>query len=351
MKFLDQCKIWLQAGDGGNGIASFRREKYVQYGGPNGGDGGKGGDVVFEAVANLNTLIDFRYKQHFKAERGHNGMGKERTGAGGATLRVAVPIGTQVYDEDYEVLLADFTAEGQTMVLCRGGDGGLGNVHFKSAINQAPRRQTDGHPGDSRWVWLRLKLIADVGLVGLPNAGKSTFLAAVSAARPKIGDYPFTTLSPNLGVAHLDDRDLVVADIPGLIEGASEGLGLGDRFLGHIERCPTLIHLVDGTAADPVADYETVRAELDAYDQELAGKPFVLALNKCDAIDDEIQAELCAVLAAASGRPVLPLSGVTGAGRLDVMRAAQVMVDADRAATAAADPTTALATGNSGWRP
>jgi GTP-binding protein len=351
MKFLDQCKIWLQAGDGGNGIVSFRREKYVAYGGPNGGDGGKGGDVVFEAVANLNTLIDFRYKQHFKAERGHNGMGKERTGAGGLNLRVAVPIGTQVYDEDYEVLLADFTAVGQTVVLCRGGDGGLGNVHFKSSVNQAPRRQTDGHRGDSRWVWLRLKLIADVGLVGLPNAGKSTFLAAVSAAKPKIGDYPFTTLSPNLGVAHLDDRDLVVADIPGLIEGASEGVGLGDRFLGHIERCPTLIHLVDGTAEDPVGDYKTVRAELDAYDQELAGKPFVLALNKCDVIDLQMQAALCAALTEASGHSVLPLSGVTGAGRLDVMRAAQVLVDANRTAHTAVDPATALATGNSGWRP
>ncbi|WP_455373007.1 GTPase ObgE [Limibacillus halophilus] len=317
MKFLDEAKIFVKSGDGGNGCVSFRREKYVEYGGPNGGDGGRGADVVVEAVEDLNTLIDFRYRQHFKAPRGGNGMGKDMTGPSGETLVVKVPVGTQIFDEDKEFLVADLTEPGQRVLLCKGGEGGFGNTHFKSSTNRAPRRADPGWPGEERWVWLRLKLIADAGLVGLPNAGKSTFLAAVSAAKPKIADYPFTTLHPNLGMVSLDEHRFVLADIPGLIEGASEGQGLGDRFLGHVERCPVLLHLVDGTASpEAVAEaYRTVRSELQAYDEELAEKPEILALNKIDALDEEEREERRAALAeAAEGAEVHLCSGVTGEG-------------------------------------
>ncbi len=322
MKFLDEAKIFVKSGDGGNGCVAFRREKYVEYGGPNGGDGGRGADVVVEAVEDLNTLIDFRYRQHFKAPRGGNGMGKDMTGAAGETLVIKVPVGTQVLDEHKEFLVADLTEPGQRFLLCKGGDGGFGNAHYKTSTNRAPRRADPGYPGEERWVWLRLKLIADAGLVGLPNAGKSTFLAAVSAAKPKIADYPFTTLHPNLGVVQLEEHRFVLADIPGLIEGASEGHGLGDRFLGHVERCPVLLHLVDGTAApEAIAEaYRTVRAELEAYDAGLAAKPEVLALNKIDALDEEEREERRAALAEAAGldakegAELLLCSGATGEG-------------------------------------
>ena len=317
MKFLDEAKIFVKSGDGGGGAVAFRREKYVEYGGPNGGDGGRGGDIIVEAVDDLNTLIDFRYRQHFKAPRGGHGMGKDMTGAAGDPIIIKVPVGTQVFDEDREFLIADLTEPGQRVLLCRGGDGGFGNAHYKTSTNRAPRRADPGHPGEERWVWLRLKLIADAGLVGLPNAGKSTFLAAASAAKPKIADYPFTTLHPNLGMVMLDEHRFVLADIPGLIEGASEGHGLGDRFLGHVERCPVLLHLVDGTADDDaiVQAYRTVREELAAYDADLAEKPEVLALNKIDALDEEERESKRALLSrAAGGADVALCSGVTGEG-------------------------------------
>ncbi|MGF1594189.1 MAG: GTPase ObgE [Kiloniellaceae bacterium] len=314
MKFLDEAKVFLKSGDGGNGCVSFRREKFVEFGGPNGGDGGRGGDVIFEAVDSLNTLIDFRYRQHFKARRGDDGKGKNMTGAAGAPLVIKVPAGTQVLSEDKETVLADLTETGQRFVFLKGGDGGFGNTRFKSSTNQAPRRADPGWPGEEMWVWLRLKLIADAGLVGLPNAGKSTFLAAVSRARPKIGDYPFTTLHPNLGVVSLGENEFIVADIPGLIEGAHEGSGLGDRFLGHIERCGVLLHLIDGTQEDVVGAYRTIRAELAAYDDELAAKTEVVGLNKIDALDDDERRQKQAALEAASGAEVLCLSGVSGQG-------------------------------------
>jgi GTPase len=314
MKFLDEAKVFVKSGDGGNGCVSFRREKFVEFGGPNGGDGGRGGDVVFEAVDSLNTLIDFRYRQHFKARRGEGGKGKNMTGAAGAPLVIKVPTGTQVLSEDKETVLADLTEVGQRIVFLKGGDGGFGNTRFKSSTNQAPRRADPGWPGEEMWVWLRLKLIADAGLVGLPNAGKSTFLAAVSRARPKIGDYPFTTLHPNLGVVSLGENEFIVADIPGLIEGAHEGSGLGDRFLGHIERCGVLLHLIDGTQADVVGAYRTIRAELAAYGGDLAAKTEVVGLNKIDALDEEERREKQAALEAASGAEVLCLSGVSGQG-------------------------------------
>jgi GTP-binding protein len=321
MKFLDQAKIFVKSGDGGNGVVAFRRERFIEFGGPDGGNGGRGGDVVFEAVDNLNTLIDFRYTQHFRARKGGNGAGSDRTGAGAETLLIKVPVGTQIMDEDRTTLLVDLDVVGKRVVLCRGGDGGHGNAHFKTSTNRAPRRADKGWPGEERWVWLRLKLIADVGLVGLPNAGKSTFLAAVSAARPKIADYPFTTLVPQLGVVRLSDtEEFVIADIPGLIEGAHEGSGLGDRFLGHVERCPVLLHLVDGAAGDVVKAWRTIRAEINAYGGGLAEKPELLALNKADAMSArEISARKSA-LARASGRPVMVISGVTGQGVADVTR-------------------------------
>ncbi|MFQ3622802.1 MAG: GTPase ObgE [Acetobacteraceae bacterium] len=322
MKFLDEAKIWVKAGDGGNGCVAFRREKFIEFGGPWGGDGGKGGDVVVEAVPNLNTLIDYRYAQHFRAERGEDGKGKEMTGRGGDDLVLKVPVGTVLLADDRETVLADLTEPGQRVTLCRGGRGGFGNTRYKSSTNRAPRRADPGEPGEERWVWLRLKLIADAGLVGLPNAGKSTFLAAVSAARPKIADYPFTTLHPGLGVVRLGETsEFVLADIPGLIEGAHEGAGLGDRFLGHLERCRVLLHLVDGTAGSPTRAWRTVRRELEAYGAGLAGKPEILALNKSDAIEPRALAARRAALARASGRPVLVCSGATGEGVPEVLGA------------------------------
>src|SRR5467141_896192 len=284
MKFLDEAKVYVRSGDGGNGCVSFRREKFIEFGGPNGGDGGKGGDVIVEAVDGLNTLIDYRYQQHFKAKNGRAGMGKDRHGASGDDIVLKVPAGTQVYEENGEVLLADFTEVGQQAVLAKGGNGGFGNAHFKSSTNRAPRHANPGQLGEERTIRLRLKLIADAGIVGLPNAGKSTFLAAVSAARPKIADYPFTTLHPQLGVVAIDGREFVLADIPGLIEGAHEGAGLGVRFLGHVERCRVLLHVVDGTAEHAGTAYKTVRAELEAYDHGLRDKPEIVALNKADAL-------------------------------------------------------------------
>jgi len=332
VKFLDEAKIYVKSGDGGAGCMSFRREKYVEFGGPNGGDGGRGGDVVIEAAADLNTLIDFRYRQHFKASRGSHGQGRDKTGAAGRTLTVKVPVGTQVLDEDKHTLVADLTEAGQRALIARGGDGGFGNAHYKSATNRAPRRADPGWPGEERWLWLRLKLIADAGLVGLPNAGKSTFLAAVSKARPKIADYPFTTLHPNLGVATVDDEAFVIADIPGLIEGAHQGAGLGDRFLGHIERCRVLLHLVDGTQDDVAAAYRSVRDELEAYGQGLAGKPELVALNKIDALTAEQTEAKARDLALAAGREVASISGVSGGGVREVLRTLLQRIREGRAA-------------------
>ena len=351
MKFLDQAKIYIKAGDGGPGACSFRREKYIEFGGPNGGDGGRGGDVLVEAVAALNTLIDFRYRQHFKAERGGHGQGKDRSGAAGQDLIIKVPVGTQVLDEDKESVIADLTRPGQRLVLAKGGDGGFGNAHYKSSTNQAPRRADPGWPGEERWVWLRLKLIADVGLVGLPNAGKSTFLAAVTRARPKIADYPFTTLHPNLGVAYVQGEEFILADIPGLIEGAHEGAGLGDRFLGHIERCRILLHLVDGTQDDVVAAYRTVRAELEAYGHDLRDKPELLALNKIDALPEDQAESRAEALAAAAGRPVARLSGVSGAGVDAVLQALLRAVKAGRAAETGAAEAAEGAGKPEAWEP
>ena len=314
MKFLDETKIYVRSGDGGNGIVAFRREKFIEYGGPNGGDGGKGGDVWAEAVENLNTLIDYRYQQHFKAKGGQHGMGQDRAGAKAPDLVIKVPVGTEILDEDQETVIADLDEAGKRVLLAKGGNGGFGNAHFKSSTNRAPRRANPGLPGEERWLWLRLKLIADVGLVGLPNAGKSTFLAAVSAAKPKIADYPFTTLTPNLGVARIDGRELVIADIPGLIEGAHEGAGLGDRFLGHVERTRVLLHLVDVTQEDPVGAYETIRHELAAYGAGLEDKPEIVALCKVDAVDKKVAEAAQRKLKKASGTKPLLLSAVAGSG-------------------------------------
>ena len=314
MKFLDETKIFIQSGDGGAGCVSFRREKNIPFGGPDGGDGGRGGDVVLEGSEQLNTLIDFRFKQHIKAKRGSHGMGKNRTGAKGESIIVKVPVGTQILDEDKETLLSDITEAGQKFVIAQGGDGGFGNAHFKTSTNQAPRRADDGHPGSERWLWLRLKLIADVGLVGLPNAGKSTLLAAVSRAHPKIGDYPFTTLHPNLGVVYVRGNEFVMADIPGLIEGASEGAGLGTRFLGHVERCRVLLHLVDGTQGDVSETYRIIRREVEAYGAGLVEKRELVALTKADALTPEDKAEKERILSDACGRDVAVISGVSGDG-------------------------------------
>ena len=323
MKFLDQCKIYIRSGDGGGGAVSFRREKYIEYGGPDGGDGGRGGDVWIEAVEGLNTLIDYRYQQHFKAGTGTHGMGRNRSGPAGEDVVLKVPVGTEVLDEDKETLVADLDTAGKRVLLARGGNGGWGNTHFKGPINQAPRHANPGQEGEERWIWLRLKLIADVGLVGLPNAGKSTFLAATSAAKPKIADYPFTTITPNLGVVDLSTNErFVIADIPGLIEGASEGAGLGTRFLGHVERTGALIHLVDGTQDDVAAAYRTVREELKAYGEGLADKPEVLALNKIDALDKDTRKERAAALKKAAGVKPHLISGVSGEGVTELLRAA-----------------------------
>jgi GTP-binding protein len=320
MKFLDQAKVFIRSGDGGNGSVSFRREKFIEFGGPDGGDGGRGGDVWVEAVANLNTLIDYRYQQHFKAKTGGHGMGKDRAGANAPDVVIKVPVGTEVLEEDEETLIADLDAAGKRVLLARGGNGGFGNTHFKSSTNRAPRRANPGLSGEERWIWLRLKLIADVGLVGLPNAGKSTFLAAVSAARPKIADYPFTTLTPNLGVVGIDGREFVVADIPGLIEGAHEGAGLGDRFLGHVERCSLLLHLVDVTAEDPVGNYRVIRGELDAYGAGLDLKPEVIALTKCDALDKKAVDAVRNAFRKAVGIRPFAMSAVSGDGVQAVLR-------------------------------
>ena len=336
MKFLDQCKIFLRSGDGGDGAIGFRRELYIEFGGPDGGNGGRGGDIVFESLANLNTLIDFRYTQHFRVKKGGNGAGQQRTGAGSDDVVVKVPIGTQVFAEDQETMLADLDRPGMRVTLLRGGDGGHGNAHFKSSINRAPTKATKGYPGEERWVWLRLKLIADAGLVGLPNAGKSTFLAASSAARPKIADYPFTTLHPQLGVIRLSmGEEFVLADIPGLIEGAHEGAGLGDRFLGHVERCACLLHLVDGAAGDVVKAWRTVREELRAYGGGLAEKPEIIGLNKADAMTPREASSRAAALRKASGRQVMLLSGVTGQGVPEVLRALQNAIHDQRRDAAA----------------
>jgi GTP-binding protein len=314
MHFLDQAKIYVSSGAGGPGAVSFRREKYIEYGGPDGGDGGKGGDIVFEAVEGLNTLIDFRYTQHFRAPRGKGGSGSNRTGAGGGDLVIKVPVGTQVISDDREHVLADLTRPGERLVFLKGGDGGRGNASYKSATNRAPRQHGTGWPGEEMWVWLRLKLLADVGLVGLPNAGKSTFLNAVTNANAKVADYPFTTLHPKLGVVRHKGREFVAADIPGLIEGAAEGAGIGDRFLGHIERTRVLLHLVDANNESVAQTYRTVRDEILAYGEGLAEKPEVIALNKSDTIDEELIAALSDELEAETGVRPLPLSGATGAG-------------------------------------
>ncbi len=334
MKFQDQARVFIKSGNGGHGCLSFRREKFIEFGGPNGGDGGRGGDVIVVAVEGLNTLIDFRFQQHFKAQNGRPGEGSNRTGADGEDSVLKVPVGTQVFDEEGDVLLADLTEVGQRIVLLHGGDGGFGNAHYKSSTNRAPRRADTGRPGAESAVVLRLKLIADAGLVGLPNAGKSTFLAAVSKAKPKIADYPFTTLHPNLGVVISDDTSFVIADIPGLIEGAHEGIGLGTRFLGHVERCRVLLHLVDGTQEDVAEAYHTVRTELEAYGGGLIDKTEIVALNKCDSLNGELIAERRAALAEAAGRDPLLLSGVAGLGIEDALRGLRRAIDRDKAAEA-----------------
>jgi GTP-binding protein len=323
MKFLDQAKIYIKSGDGGRGCVSFHREKYVEFGGPDGGNGGKGGDVIFEAANNLNTLIDYRYQQHHNAANGTGGAGRDRSGLSGKDLILRVPVGTQILDADKETVLFDMWTEGQRVVFLKGGDGGFGNAHYKSSTNQAPRHFTPGYPGQEREVWLRLKLIADAGLVGLPNAGKSTFLAACTAAKPKIADYPFTTLSPNLGVVKLggkrDGTSFVLADIPGLIEGAHEGQGLGDRFLGHVERCKVLLHLIDGTDEDVVANYKTIRAELKAYGCGLNRKAELIALNKCDALTKEEIKKKTAALKRAARKDIHVISGVAHTGVNEIL--------------------------------
>ena len=332
MKFLDEAKVYVKAGDGGNGCVAFRREKYIDMGGPNGGNGGRGGDIVFEVIQGLNTLIDYRYAQHFKAPKGGNGMGKDRYGAAGEPMVLRVPPGTQVIDDDKETVLLDLTEPGQRVVFLRGGDGGFGNAHFKSPTNRAPRQSTPGWPGEERWVWLRLKLIADAGIVGLPNAGKSTFLAATSRAKPKIADYPFTTLVPNLGVVHGGDREFVIADIPGLIEGAHEGHGLGDRFLGHVERNRILLHLVDGTSENVLKDFKTVRKEMEAYGGGLDEKPYIIGLNKIDAMDPEDVKKKVTSLRRSAKVPVFPLSAAAKKGTQDIINAlADVIIDAEKA--------------------
>ena len=335
MKFLDQAKVYIKSGDGGNGCSSFRREKYIEFGGPNGGDGGRGGDVIAVAVAGLNTLIDFRFQQHFKAQKGRAGQGRQMTGANGTHAILKLPVGTEIVDEETGETIADLTEVGREIVLLRGGDGGHGNIHFKSSTNRAPRRADPGWPGQEMTIILRLKLIADAGLVGLPNAGKSTFLAATSRARPKIADYPFTTLHPQLGVVYAEGQEFVLADIPGLIEGAHEGLGLGDRFLGHIERCGVLLHLIDGTQEDVVEAYRTVRHEMKEYGGGLGEKTEIIGLNKCDALDQETIAERKAALEKAAGAPVHLLSGVSGEGVDKVLSVLLAEIKRDRAARAA----------------
>ncbi|MCP2678914.1 GTPase ObgE [Maricaulaceae bacterium NA33B04] len=353
MKFLDQAKVYVKSGAGGPGCVSFRREAFVEYGGPDGGDGGKGGDVWVEAVEGLNTLIDYRYQQHFKAERGLNGSGRNRTGRDGEDMVLKVPVGTQVLDEDKETLLADLTEVGQRAMLAVGGRGGKGNAHFKTSRNQAPRKSQPGEGFEERWVWLRLKLIADAGLIGLPNAGKSTFLAAASRAHPKIAAYPFTTLHPHLGVVDMGESNrFVLADIPGLIEGAHEGAGIGDRFLGHIERCALLVHLIDATGEDPVEAYRVVRGELDAYGAGLGDKTEIIGLNKIDSVEPERLDELEAELKEETGAEIRRLSGVTGDGLKPMLGEIWQAVDARRKAEIEAkERAEAEARGETGWKP
>ena len=345
MKFLDLAKVYIRSGSGGGGAVSFRREKYIEYGGPDGGDGGNGGSVIAEVVDGLNTLIDFRYQQHFFADNGRPGMGQQRSGATGGDIILRVPAGTEILDEDQETVIADLANIGDRIVLAKGGNGGFGNLHFKSATNQAPRRANPGQQGIERTIWLRLKLIADAGLLGMPNAGKSTFLAATSNARPKIADYPFTTLHPNLGVVGIDNTEFVMADIPGLIDGAHQGRGLGDLFLGHVERCSVLLHLVDGTAGDFLTDYKTIINELTAYGGALAEKPRITALNKSDALDAEEQSFFKAELEQISGGDVFLVSGVSGEGVSDVLRALRAVIDGAKAEPELADE------GQDTWRP
>ena len=327
MKFLDLAKVYIRSGSGGAGAVSFRRVKYIEYGGPDGGDGGKGGSVIVECVAGLNTLIDFRYQQHFFAKNGGSGMGQQRTGASGEDIILRVPAGTEVLDEDQETVLADLSTVGERFVIAKGGNGGFGNLHFKTSVNQAPRRANPGQQGIEKTIWLRLKLIADAGLLGLPNAGKSTFLAATSNARPKIADYPFTTLHPNLGVVGVDNTEFVMADIPGLIEGAHEGRGLGDVFLGHIEKCAVLLHLVDATAGDFLVNYDTIMSEVAAYGAALTNKKMIVGLNKIDALDEEERAFFKEELEARVGHKVYLLSAVSGEGVTDVLRALREVID------------------------
>ena len=347
MKFLDEAKVYVRSGDGGNGCVSFRREKFIEFGGPDGGDGGRGGDVWAECGDGLNTLIDYRYQQHFKAAKGRNGMGRNQAGGKGNDAILEVPVGTQILEEDNETLIADLTTVGQRALLARGGNGGFGNAHFKSSTNRAPRRANPGQEGMERWLWLRLKLIADAGLVGLPNAGKSTFLAAVSAAKPKIADYPFTTLHPNLGVVTIDGRAFVLADIPGLIEGAHEGAGIGDRFLGHVERCRVLLHLVDGTSDDPAAAYRTIRGELAAYGGGLADKPEIVALSKADALSEKDRKSAERALRKAAGVPPLVVSAVSGEGVDTALR----MLAREIAKAGTADPNRVPAEEVETWKP
>ncbi|MCO5085248.1 MAG: GTPase ObgE [Methylobacteriaceae bacterium] len=350
MKFLDQARIYIRSGDGGAGCVSFRREKFIEFGGPDGGDGGRGGDVVAECVEGLNTLIDYRYQQHFKAKTGMHGMGRNRAGGRGPDAVLKVPAGTQIFEEDGETLIADLTEVGQRVVIAKGGNGGFGNAHFKSSTNRAPRRANPGEQGQEMEIWLRLKLIADAGLVGLPNAGKSTFLATVSAAKPKIADYPFTTLHPGLGVVGIDGREFVLADIPGLIEGAHEGHGLGDRFLGHVERCGALLHLIDASGEHAGRAYRIVRQELDAYGANLSDKPEIIALSKCDVVDEETLKQQLerlrravssygpSVAAGEKRRPILKISAATGAGVKEALRALLSVVEGRRKVEAEAEP-------------
>jgi GTP-binding protein len=347
MRFLDQARVSIRSGDGGNGAVSFRREKYIEFGGPDGGDGGRGGDVYAQCVDGLNTLIDYRYQQHFKAGKGGHGMGRDRSGAKGADAVLKVPVGTQILEEDNETLIADLTEVGHRVLLAEGGNGGFGNAHFKSSTNRAPRRANPGREGIERWLWLRLKLIADAGLVGLPNAGKSTFLSAVSAAKPKIAEYPFTTLHPNLGVVEIDRRGFVLADIPGLIAGAHEGAGLGDRFLGHVERCRVLLHLVDATGDDPAGAYRTIRSELALYGHDLVDKPEIVALSKVDALPKDELAKHGKRLAAVAGQSPILVSAVSGEGVDTSLRLLAGAIDA----AAKPDPNAVPAAPAEAWRP
>jgi GTP-binding protein len=344
VKFLDEAKVYVRSGDGGAGCVAFRREKFIEFGGPNGGDGGRGGDVWVECVEGLNTLIDYRYQQHFKAKKGEHGMGSNRHGANGADVVLKVPAGTEIIAEDGETLIADMTHVGQRVRLAKGGNGGFGNAYFTTSTNRAPKHANPGLEGTEQWIWLRLKLIADAGLVGLPNAGKSTFLATVTAARPKIADYPFTTLYPGLGVVRSDEREFVLADIPGLIEGAHEGVGLGDRFLAHVERCRVLLHLVDGTSEHAGKAYKLVRGELEAYGHDLADKPEIVALSKADALDPDTLKEQVARLKRAAKRKPLVLSSASGLGVQDALRAITREIDEGKAAEAERQPAEA-------WQP